>query len=135
MKLHDTSLRSRLTTLVIIAIFGAVGIVTASSVWRETAQYSASKFAELDGAGAVFASAVAKEVRENDKPGALEALRAIAKLPTVKHVRIEKADGSTFAELGDAAVLARGATRCDACDARSLPPDDANRGREGANRR
>ncbi|HXI88160.1 MAG TPA: ATP-binding protein [Parvularculaceae bacterium] len=117
MKLHDTSLRSRLTTLVIIAIFGAVGIVTASSVWRETAQYSASKFAELDGAGAVFASAVAKEVRENDKPGALEALRAIAKLPTVKHVRIEKADGSTFAELGDAAVLARGATRADATPA------------------
>ncbi|MBI1366320.1 MAG: response regulator [Alphaproteobacteria bacterium] len=106
MKLLDKSLRSRLTTLVIAAIFGAVAIVTASSMWREIVQYGASKVAELNGAASVFASAIAQDVRAGDKAAALDALSAMAKVPTVKYVRVEAADGSEFIERGASASFA-----------------------------
>ncbi|MGE0410026.1 MAG: ATP-binding protein, partial [Amphiplicatus sp.] len=113
MKLRNETLRSRLTTLVTVAIFGAVGIVTASSVWRETAQYGAAKFAELDASANVFASAIAGSVRAGDKAAAVEALRAIAHIPTFKHVRVELEDGGTFIELGGSVSLTRDSVELD----------------------
>ena len=96
------TLRGRLTSLVIIAIFGAVAIATASSVWRETVQYGAGKRAELNASAHVFANAVAEPLHLDDKQSALNALRAISYLPSIKHVRIERADGAAFVELGGA---------------------------------
>jgi len=99
------SLRSRFTTLVIVAIFGAVVIVTISSVWRETTQYSAGKHAELNASASVFASAISEYVDKNDRQQALGALRAIGNIPSIEYVRVEKVDGELFAELGGAVSL------------------------------
>jgi two-component system sensor histidine kinase BarA len=107
--LHDQSLRSRLTTLVIVAIFGAVAIVTASSVWREIGQYGAGRFAELSASANVFASAIANHVQERDKGATLDALRAIGQIPNINHVRVELEGGETFVELGGSVSLKRGA--------------------------
>jgi len=99
------TLRSRLTTLVVVAIFGAVAIVTMSSVWREIEQYGAGKTTELQGSAIVFASAVADHVRAQDRESALAALRAISRIPTIDYVRVENRDGSTFVELGGVVSL------------------------------
>ena len=102
MSKRTQTLRGRLTSLVIVAIFGAVAIATASSVWRETAQFGAGKRAELNASAHVFASAVAEPVFRKDKTAALNALRAISYLPGIEQVRIELGDGSMFVELGSA---------------------------------
>jgi two-component system sensor histidine kinase BarA len=107
MSKRTKSLRGRLTSLVIVAIFGAVAIATLSSVWRETAQFSAGKRTELYASANVFASAVSGPVSDGDKAGALNALRAISFIPTIDYVRIETTDGALFAELGGERTVAR----------------------------
>ncbi len=100
-----TSLRSRLTTLVIVAIFGAVTIATVSSVWREVTQYRQSKFAELSATANVFASAISDYVAAGNQPQTLKALRGIARVPSTKYIRVDDASGSLFAELGSAVAI------------------------------
>ncbi|WP_165793481.1 hybrid sensor histidine kinase/response regulator [Hyphococcus luteus] len=105
MSKRTQTLRGRLTSLVIVAIFGAVAIATASSVWRETAQFGAGKRAELDASAHIFASTIAEPVAMNDKAATLGALRAISYLPTIEHVRINREDGAVFVELGSTAEI------------------------------
>lgn len=98
-------MRSRLTALVIVAIFGAVVIATASSVWRETAQYGAGKRAELLASANVFASAISEHVDNEDKSATLYSLRAISYIPTIEYVNVQTTDGKTFVELGSATQI------------------------------
>ncbi len=102
---NHTSLRTRLTTLVIVAIFGAVTIVTISSVWREITQYREGKYAELNATANVFASAIGNHVALENKPEALNSLRGIARLPSTEYIRVDGADGALFAELGSAVIV------------------------------
>ena len=111
MKIKNQTLRSRLTTLVIVAIFGAVGIVTMTSVWREIVQYGSGKTAELNATARVFASAIAEPVARADRGAALEALTAIARIPTINHVRVELPGGETLIELGGTVSLKKSAAR------------------------
>ncbi|WP_411816317.1 ATP-binding protein [Hyphococcus sp. DH-69] len=104
-KRHSKSMRSRLTALVIIAIFGAVVIATASSVWRETAQFGAGKRAELYASANVFASAISEHVDNQDKSATLYSLRAISYIPTIEYVNVKTPDGETFVELGSATQI------------------------------
>ncbi|WP_425409959.1 ATP-binding protein [Hyphococcus sp.] len=99
------SLRSRLTTLVVVAIFGAVAIVTASSVWREMAQYGDAKRAELFASANVFASAISEHVNNKDKSSTLNALKAISYISSIEYVRVDGPDGAPFVELGSATAL------------------------------
>ncbi|WDI30034.1 ATP-binding protein [Hyphococcus flavus] len=105
MSQRSKSLRSRLTTLVVVAIFGAVAIATASSVWREMDQYGAGKRAELYASANVFSSAISEHVHNADKSATLNALRAISYIPTIEHVRVETPDGATFTELGSTTAV------------------------------
>ena len=99
------SMRNRLTTLVVVAIFGAVVIVTVSSVWRETTKFGDSKAAELEAVATVFASAISGPVHAGDKEETVHALSGIAQIPSTKYVRVDTVDGQVFAEIGDAAPL------------------------------
>lgn len=99
------TLRSRLTTLVIVAIFGAVAIATASSVWREIAQYGDGKRTELYASANIFATAISEPVYNSDKAGTLNALRAISYLPSVEYVRVNTLDENLFVELGSATAV------------------------------
>ena len=119
---HPKTLRSRLTTLVVVAIFGAVGIVTASSVWREFAQYGTGKTTELQASAIVFASAVADPLRQGDRDAALRTLRPIAHVPSIDYVRVERADGSLFVEVGASVAVASGGS---AAAPGTLPSNDA----------
>ena len=102
---NKTSLRSRLTTLVIVAIFGAVTIVTVSSVWREITQYRQGKYAELSATANVFASAIGDHVAAKNRQQTLNALRGIARIPSTKYIRVDDSSGALFAELGSAVVI------------------------------
>ncbi|MEZ5917390.1 MAG: ATP-binding protein [Parvularculaceae bacterium] len=97
-----------MTLLVVVAILGSVAIATASSVWREITQYSIQKSRELEGAASIFASTIAQSVAADDRQDALRTLRAISRLSTVRHVRVQDEQGNLFAELGAAIELDEG---------------------------
>ena len=94
-------LRNRLTTLVAVAVFGAVTIVTSSSVWRETAQYRADEYAELKASASVYAAGIAKPVAAGVEPDILKALQPIADIPSVNYVSVSALGGALLAERGD----------------------------------
>jgi two-component system, NarL family, sensor histidine kinase BarA len=99
------SLRSRLTSLVIAAIFGVVTIVTLSSIWREANQFGASKYAEFNASANVFASAISEHVNAGHRTETIKALGAISHIPSIDYVKVETSDGVLFAELGNAGAL------------------------------
>ena len=101
----NETLRSRLTTLVIVAIFGAVGIVTATSVWREIVQYGATKTAELSATARVFSAAIAPAVARRDAAPAHAALEAVSRMPDMDRVWVELADGEVLLALGRAPAV------------------------------
>ncbi len=107
MSRRNQTLRSRLTTLVIVAIFGAVAIATASSVWREIAQYGDGKRTELYASAHIFATAISEPVHLQDKAATLNALRAISYLPSIEYVRIDTLNEDLFVELGSATAVRR----------------------------
>ena len=94
------TLRSRLTSLVIIAIFGAVTIVTASSIGREIAQYSQGKNADLKANANMFAHAISKSVESGNREEAAEALAPIGLNPSIDYVTVALTDGELLAEFG-----------------------------------
>ncbi len=94
-----------MTSLIVIAVFGAIALATASFVWREVSQYGEQRTRELQTSAAIFAAAISSSVMSDDHRSAYEALRAIDKMPSLNHVRVERLDGSVFVELGDAIEL------------------------------
>ncbi|WP_375202238.1 ATP-binding protein [Hyphococcus sp.] len=105
MSKRKQTLRSRLTTLVIVAIFGAVAIATASSVMREMSQFGAGKRAELYASANIFATAISETVYEKDKAATLNSLRAISYIPSIEYVRVSLSEDVTFVELGSATTV------------------------------
>ena len=105
MSKRKQTLRSRLTTLVIVAIFGAVAIATASSVMREMSQFGAGKRAELYASASIFATAISETVYAKDKTATLNALRAISYIPSIEYVRVNLPEDAIFVELGSATAV------------------------------
>ncbi|GAB4518063.1 MAG: hypothetical protein Kow00133_02870 [Amphiplicatus sp.] len=110
-KRHNPTLRDRLATLVVVAIFSAVAIFAAVSVGREIARYGADKTVELTTTAGVLAALVAEPLAAGEQDAATAALRAALDNPTIDFVRVETAEGVVFAEFGLApppGALARG---------------------------
>lgn len=99
-------MRNQLTTLVIVAVFGAVVLATGSFALREINQYSAERSRELHANAVIFAATISGPVRAGDERRTLEALRAIGDLPHTNHIRVTRPGGETFVELGGAVALA-----------------------------
>ncbi len=85
----------------IVAIFGAVTIVTISSVWRETLRYRVNANAELSATAEVFASAIGNHVALANEPDVQSALRGVAQIPSTQYVRVDDAKGELFVEHGN----------------------------------
>ncbi len=98
-------MRQQLTLLVIVAVFGAVLLATGLFAAREVNSHSAERSRELHANAVIFAATIAGPVRNGDQRRTLEALRAIAGLPHIKHIRVMRTDGSVFVELGGAVAL------------------------------
>lgn len=101
------SFRIRLTLLVIVAIFGAICVVTGSSVWREIRQFGVDKTEQLEVSARIFAATLAEPMGSDSRDGVYDSLRAIAQLPNINYVRVETMDGSLYAELGGTVSLSR----------------------------
>ena len=97
---RTTSLRSRLATLVITSIFGALCIATISSVWREVAPRWRDDHTELQEAATAFAEAVAEQVATGEQDQALKTLQTIATFSAVKFAEIETRSGEAFVQIG-----------------------------------
>jgi len=104
----EKSLRSRLTTFVVIAIFGAVCIATASSIGREVQHHNRDRQKELTIIANVLASTAAAPVARNDPERALAGLQKnLTLVPAIDYARIRTPDGALFIETGDGAVRER----------------------------
>ncbi len=100
MKKRIHSLRSRLTALVIVAIFGTVAIVAVSSVLREATQNGGGEHDAFDATAKILASAVSEPIAAGDRPGTLNAVATIAEIATIDFVRIDNMSGDAIIEYG-----------------------------------
>ncbi|MGI9415616.1 MAG: ATP-binding protein, partial [Hyphomicrobiales bacterium] len=100
-----TSIRHKLSLIVVCAVLIAIVIATAASAWREANRFAAAKQAELTGTAQVFASAVADELATGSRSGAYQKLRAIGRIPGLAFARVEDTQGRRFAEIGTAVML------------------------------
>ena len=107
---RDNSLRHRLTSLVIVAIFGSVTIVTVSSVWREINQYATERQKELTSIGGLYAAAIAESVDVKDEALALSALQRVARIRNVKYVEVHLPNDEKFIEIGSIVKLDEGSS-------------------------
>ena len=109
MKKRRQSIGRKITVTVITAVFVAVTAATGFFLWRQTTQDYFSRISELQVTADVFSSVVAPHLARNERPQALIALRAIAKLPSIPYIAVIDANGKTFAALGSAVLLTSGA--------------------------
>jgi EAL domain-containing protein (putative c-di-GMP-specific phosphodiesterase class I)/signal transduction histidine kinase/CheY-like chemotaxis protein len=99
------SIRGKLAKLVVAAVAAAAVVLSAVSLWQETARYADSKRQSLLGTAEVFASATATAAAAGDRRAALDAMRAIGRIPGVAYARVERPVGRTLAVIGAAAQL------------------------------
>jgi two-component system sensor histidine kinase BarA len=99
------SIRGKLAKLVVAAVAAAAVVLSAVSLWQETARYADSKRQSLLATAEVFASATAKAAAAGDRRAALDAMRAIGRIPGIGYARVESPAGRTLAEIGAAAQL------------------------------
>jgi two-component system sensor histidine kinase BarA len=101
-----TSLGAQLTSLIFVAVFGAVTMAAGTFALREVGRYSIEKTLELRMNAAMFAATISNAVADGDQRSAYDALRAIERMPGLSHVRVSLPDGGVFVEMGDTVSLA-----------------------------
>ncbi len=97
---NQRSMRAKLTTLVVVSIFCAIGIITTTSVWREMSQYGKAKSEELSSIAGLFATAIQTPLENGNRDQAVETLDAVARFPAVLFLRVEDSNGDVLAEVG-----------------------------------
>ncbi len=98
---RKTSIRNRLTSLVVVSVFGAVAIVTASSILREIVHYGTAKSTELQTTASVIASAISKHIQTNDAEAARKDLSIIAQSPSIQYMKVTSLNGDPLVEIGE----------------------------------
>jgi len=102
---NQRSMRAKLTTLVVISIFGAVLIITGMSVAREIAQYGDAKSIELTAYSKVIATSVAPEVAQSEASQSWNLLStnlnsAITEVSSLTYIRVEDMQGKLLIDTG-----------------------------------
>ena len=90
----------KLALLVLASVMAGLLAATMTSVWVETDRYLARKQRELQGIAEVFASATAAATVARDPVAALQAMRAIGRMPGMRYAKILTEDGRTLTSLG-----------------------------------
>src|SRR5262245_27200541 len=99
------SLRRKLVLLVLAAVGAAVAVSTAIMVWQQAAQYGAMRRQALTATAQVFAAAAGPATAAQNRQEALQALRAIGRVPDIHYAEIATRDGRALASLGNATRL------------------------------
>ena len=100
-----TSIKRKISIVVLCAVLLAIAIATAASAWRDAQRFAVAKRTELTGTANVFASAVADDLAAGNRQEAYRKLRAIAHLPGIQFARVEDTKGVRFAEIGAGVML------------------------------
>ena len=103
-----SSIRRKIIGVVLTGIVTTILLVTAANSWRETARYLEIKTAEITGTANVFAASSADAVAAGDRIGVLKTLRAIGKIPSFSHAKVEDLSGEMLAALGTGVALQEG---------------------------
>ena len=107
MQKFRASIGAKFALIILIAVLGALVLVTLASGYREVARYSEAKQNELEATAKIFASTISESLAAGKKPEALFTLRAIARLPQISFVEVIDEEGNRFASLGADVVLNR----------------------------
>ena len=95
-----TTIRGKLILLVVLAVTMAEGLILGLTVWQETARYAVAKRDTLFSTSETIAAAAARAVAERDVTGGYQAIRAMSRIPGVRYVGLDTADGRGFADVG-----------------------------------
>ena len=100
-----TSIRRRLTVLVLGSVLFSTLPVAGLFVVQETARHAQARWSQMKTAADVLASAATDSALQNDPSRAFAAIRAVTRVPGIIYARVEAADGSVLAETGTGARL------------------------------
>ncbi len=99
------SIGAKISRMVLSAVIVAVFSASGAFVWRQTTSDLTARHHELEATAHVFSAVVGPFVDGNDRQQALNALRAIGRLPSVPYAAIMRPDGRQFAALGTAILV------------------------------
>ena len=100
-----SSIRRRLTLLVLGSVLFSTVPVAGLFVAQETARHAQARWSQMKTAADVLASAATDAALQNDSSRAFTAIRAVSRVPGIIYARVEAADGSVLAETGTGARL------------------------------
>ena len=104
-------IRYRLIKIVLLAIGSTSLLSMIASSWLEIGRFNDARNKEAHAVAHIFSASVSKPLAQRDRRAALEALRAIAKIPTIQLVQVFDARNKNFAELGSAVQIKRDESR------------------------
>ncbi|MBV8850895.1 MAG: HAMP domain-containing protein, partial [Methylobacteriaceae bacterium] len=99
------SISAKLTSLVLISVSLALMVGTAIGLWQELQRYAIEKHEALLSQASILASATSQAARVHDTPAALQALRAVGRMPGVLFADLRDSEGKPIASLGEAIRL------------------------------
>jgi signal transduction histidine kinase/DNA-binding NarL/FixJ family response regulator len=99
------SISTKLTSLVLISVGLALLVGTALGLWQELQRYAFEKREALLAEAGILASATSQAARTHDTQAALQALRAVGRIPGVLFADLADPEGRPIASLGEAIRL------------------------------
>src|SRR5436305_1990802 len=99
------SISTKLTSLVLISVGLALLVGTALGLWQELQRYALEKREALLAEAGILASATSQAARTHDTQAALQALRAVGRIPGVLFADLADPEGRPIAGLGEAIRL------------------------------
>ncbi len=102
------SIGHKIMAVVIVSVVVSVTAASGLFTWIQTEGNIRARQAQATATAQVFASVVAPHVAHGNKAQALNALRAIGKMPSVPYVVITDKNGKPFAALGGAVLVKSG---------------------------
>jgi signal transduction histidine kinase/CheY-like chemotaxis protein/HPt (histidine-containing phosphotransfer) domain-containing protein len=101
----QTSIRTRLILMILIAIVAAQGLALAFAAWNEVMRYGDARRGVLLAQANVLAGAVAAANREDNRADMQAALRSVGRIEGLVFVEVRDVNGRPLARLGHAEVL------------------------------
>lgn len=101
------SLGAKLNLLVLVSVGLALFVGGVLSAWGNAQSFVRAKREVLLTTAQVFSSAVSSAVANDDAPAVTQALRAVARVPGLMHVKVLGRHGQSLADIGSGARLTR----------------------------
>ena len=108
-KVFRTSIRIKVSAIVVAATTLSLAVAAAASGWREFERRFAAKQIELTAMANVLAAAVEPSLLKGSDRDVRQVLRSVGRMNSVKYVRVRDANQRDAGSFGNGVVVARGA--------------------------